>query len=46
VRKKTGEDCEKYLRETDKEEGIENPSDEDTQHIDRGRKGMKVSNNE
>ena len=46
VRKGTGEDWKEYLRELAKEEGIENPSDEDIQRIDRGRKGKKVSNKE
>jgi hypothetical protein len=46
VRKGTGEDWKQYLRELAKEEGIENPSDEDIQRIDRGRKGKKVSNKE
>jgi hypothetical protein len=46
VRKETGEDWKEYLRELAKEEGIENPSDEDIQRIDRGRKGKKVSNKE
>ena len=45
-RKGTGEDWKEYLRELAKEEGIENPSDEDIQRIDRGRKGKKVSNKE
>jgi transposase len=39
VRKGTGEDWKEDLRELAKEEGIENPSDEDIQCIDRGRKG-------
>ena len=46
VRKGTGEDWKEYLRELAKEEGIENPSDEDIQRIYRGRKGKKVSNKE
>ena len=46
VRKGTGEDWKEYLRELVKEEGIENPSDEDIQRIDRGRKAKKVSNKE
>ena len=46
VRKGTGEDWKEYLRELAKKEGIENPTDEDIQRIDRGRKGKKVSNKE
>jgi transposase len=39
VCKETGEDWKEYLRQLGKEEGIENPSDEDIQRLDRGRKG-------
>jgi len=42
VRKGTGEDWKEYLRELAKEEGIENPTDEDIQRIDRGRKGKRL----
>ena len=44
VRKGSGEDWKGFLRGLAKEEGIEDPSDEDLRRIDRSRKGKKVSN--
>lgn len=46
VRKETGEDWKEYLTRLAKEEGIEEPSDEDLRRFDRKRKDKKVSNQE
>ncbi|MDA7524440.1 hypothetical protein OAM21_02670 [Verrucomicrobia bacterium] len=46
LRKCTGENWKEYLRELAKEEGFENPTDEDLQRIDRARKDKKVFNKE
>lgn len=43
LRKADGKDWKNYLRALAQAEGIENPSDDDLRRIDRGRKGMKVS---
>ena len=44
VLKETGEDWKEYLKRLAKEEGIEDPSDEDLRRFDRKRKNKKVSN--
>ncbi len=44
VRKETGEDYQEYLRGLAAEAGIEEPSGEDLQRMDRKRKGKKLSN--
>lgn len=44
IRKTTGEDWKEYLRRLAKEEGIEDPSDEDLRKFDKKRKDKKVSN--
>jgi transposase len=44
VLKKTGEDWKEYLKRLAKEEGIEDPSDEDLRRFDKKRKCKKVSN--
>lgn len=46
VLKETGEDWKEYLRRLAKEEGIEDPSDEDLQRFDKNRKDKKVPNTE
>lgn len=46
VRKDTGDDWKAWLRKLAEEAGIENPSDEDLQKFDQGRKDKKVSNAE
>lgn len=46
VRKETGEDWKEYLSRLAKEEGIEEPSDDDLRRFDRNRKDKKVSNKE
>jgi len=46
VRKDTGADWKEYLRGLARAEGLENPTDEDLQRLDRGRKDKKVSNQE
>jgi transposase len=46
VLKETGEDWKEYLRRLAKEEGIENPTDEDLRRFDKKRKNKKVSNKE
>jgi len=44
TRKDTGEDWKQYLQGLAKTEGIDNPTEEDLRHLDRGRKDKKVSN--
>jgi hypothetical protein len=44
VLKETGEDWKEYLRRLAKEEGIEDPTDEDLRRFDKKRKNKKVSN--
>ena len=46
VRRDNGASWKEYLRELAKAEGIENPTDEDLQRLDRARKGKKASNKE
>ena len=46
IHKHTGEDWKEYLERLAKEEGIEDPSDEDLRRYDRKRKDKKVSNQE
>lgn len=46
VRKETGEDWKEYLTRLAKEEGIEEPRDEDLRRFDRKRTDKKVSNQE
>jgi transposase len=46
VRKDTGADWKEYLRGLARAEGMENPTDEDLQRLDRGRKDKQVSNQE
>ncbi len=45
-RKDTGEDYQEYLRRLAKEEGIEDPTDEELRRFDKKRKGKKTSNKE
>ncbi len=45
-RKDTGEDYQEYLRRLAKEEGIEDPTDEELRRFDKKRKGKKVPNKE
>jgi transposase len=45
-RKDTGEDWKAYLTRLAKEEGIEDPSDEDLRRFDKKRPGKKVSNDD
>ena len=44
VRKDSGADWKEYLRQLAQAEGIENPTDEDLQRLDRRRTDKKVSN--
>ncbi len=44
VRKADGKDWKEFLRALAKEEGIEDPTDDDLRRIDRARKDKKVSN--
>lgn len=44
VRRCDGSSYQKYLKKLAKAEGIEEPTKEDLQRLDRGRKGKKVSN--
>ena len=44
VRKDTGKGWSDYVRELAKEEGIEDPTEEDLRRFDRKRRGKKVSN--
>jgi len=44
VRKDNGKNWKGYLRQMAREEGMEDPSDEDIQRMDRSRKDKKVSN--
>lgn len=46
VRKDDGADWKDYLRQLAKAEGIENPTDEDLQRLDRNRPNKKVSNDD
>lgn len=45
-RKDTGDDYQEYLRRLAKEEGIEEPTDEELRRFDKKRKGKKVPNKE
>ena len=45
-KKDTGEDYQEYLRRLAKEEGIEDPTDEELRRFDKKRKGKKVPNKE
>jgi transposase len=44
VRKDTGKGWSDYVRELAKEEGVEDPTEEDLRRFDRKRRGKKVSN--
>jgi len=46
VRRDNGADWKAYLKELAQAEGLEDPTDEDLQRLDRRRKGKKVSNQE
>jgi len=46
VRRDTGEDWQEYLRRLMREQGIENPTDEEIRRFDRARKDKRVSNEE
>jgi len=46
IHKHTGEDWKEYLERLAKEDGIEDPSDEDLRRYDRKRKDKQVSNQE
>jgi hypothetical protein len=46
VRRETGEQYAEYLKRLAKEEGIEEPTAEDAQRLDRNREGKRTSNDE